>query len=62
MIGKLNCDAWAHGSSGENSDYGPTKNPWNKDYVPGGSSSGSGASVAANFTLIINRYRYMWFC
>lgn len=50
MIGKLNCDAWAHGSSGENSDYGPTKNPWNLDYVPGGSSSGSGASVAANFT------------
>lgn len=49
MIGKLNCDAWAHGSSGENSDYGPTKNPWNLDYVPGGSSSGSGASVAANF-------------
>lgn len=48
MMGKLNCDAWAHGSSGENSDYGPTKNPWNKDYVPGGSSSGSGAAVGAN--------------
>lgn len=52
MLGKLNCDAWAHGSSGENSDYGPTKNPWNTDYVPGGSSSGSGVSVAAGFTTI----------
>lgn len=48
-IGKLNCDAWAHGSSGENSDFGPTKNPWNLEYVPGGSSSGSGAALAANF-------------
>jgi aspartyl-tRNA(Asn)/glutamyl-tRNA(Gln) amidotransferase subunit A len=51
-IGKLNCDAWAHGSSGENSDFGATKNPWNKDYVPGGSSSGSGAALAANMSLI----------
>lgn len=48
-IGKLNCDAWAHGSSGENSDFGSTKNPWNKEYVPGGSSSGSGAAVASGF-------------
>ncbi|HLE48677.1 MAG TPA: Asp-tRNA(Asn)/Glu-tRNA(Gln) amidotransferase subunit GatA [Patescibacteria group bacterium] len=48
-IGKLNCDAWAHGSSGENSDFGSTKNPWNFDYTPGGSSSGSGASLAAQF-------------
>jgi len=47
-LGKLNCDAWAHGSSGENSDFGNTLNPWAGDYVPGGSSSGSAASVAAS--------------
>jgi aspartyl-tRNA(Asn)/glutamyl-tRNA(Gln) amidotransferase subunit A len=51
-IGKVNCDAWAHGSSGENSQFGPTKNPWNTDYVPGGSSSGSGAVLAANMALV----------
>lgn len=51
IIGKTNLDAWAHGSSGENSDFGPTKNPWNLAYAPGGSSSGSGAALAADEAL-----------
>lgn len=51
-IGKLNCDAFAHGSSGENSDLGVTLNPWNKEYTAGGSSSGSGAALSANMSLI----------
>jgi aspartyl-tRNA(Asn)/glutamyl-tRNA(Gln) amidotransferase subunit A len=51
-FGKLNCDAWAHGSSGENSDYGPTLNPWNKKCTPGGSSSGSGAAISGNMSVI----------
>ncbi|MDP3917711.1 MAG: Asp-tRNA(Asn)/Glu-tRNA(Gln) amidotransferase subunit GatA [Candidatus Woesebacteria bacterium] len=51
-IGKLYCDAFAHGASGENSDFGRTLNPWGKEYVPGGSSSGSAASVSAGMSLI----------
>lgn len=51
ILGKTNLDAWAHGSSGENSDFQPTKNPYHLDYIPGGSSSGSSVAVAADLAL-----------
>lgn len=51
MLGKTNLDAFAHGSSTETSDFGASRNPWNTSHLPGGSSGGAAASMAAGETL-----------
>lgn len=51
IIGKNNCDAFGHGASNENSQYGSVKNPWNLNKVSGGSSGGSAACLAADMAI-----------
>jgi len=52
VLAKANMDAWAHGSSTETSEYGCSKNPWNTDFLPGGSSGGTAASIASDQAII----------
>jgi len=52
IAGKTNMDAWAHGSSTETSDFFTTRNPWNTERLPGGSSGGSAASVASDEVIV----------
>jgi aspartyl-tRNA(Asn)/glutamyl-tRNA(Gln) amidotransferase subunit A len=52
VLGKTNCDEFAMGSTTENSAYGPSRNPWNADYISGGSSGGSAVAVASGMAPI----------
>ena len=49
MLGKLNMHELAYGITSANPNFGPVRNPWNTEHIPGGSSGGSGAAVAAGF-------------
>ena len=51
LIGKMNMDAWGHGGSSENTDFGPVHNPWDLTRVAGGSSGGPAASIAARMAI-----------
>jgi aspartyl-tRNA(Asn)/glutamyl-tRNA(Gln) amidotransferase subunit A len=52
IVGKANLHEWVFGPTSQSKHYGPCRNPWNTDHVPGGSSGGSGASVAADMCLV----------